>query len=111
MDGCKAGWFVVELDHNGGSAFDIFPDIGTIWQQVSKTASLILIDIPIGLPEKGTRACNMLARKVLGKRAASVFPVPCRKALQALNYQDASKINYQASGKKISVQSWPKMTY
>ena len=106
VDACKAGWFVVEIGRKGDWAFDIFPEIDTIWRRVSKTASLILIDIPIGLPEKGTRACDVLARKVLKKRAASVFSVPCRKALQALNYQDASKINYQESGKKLSVQSW-----
>jgi predicted RNase H-like nuclease len=106
VDGCKAGWFVVEIERKGDWTIDIFQDIGAIWQRVSKTASLILIDIPIGLPRKGTRACDVLARTVLKKRASSVFPVPCRKALQASKYEDASKINYQESGKKLSVQSW-----
>jgi predicted RNase H-like nuclease len=106
VDGCKAGWFVVEIGGKGDWGINIFPDIGAIWQRVSKKASLILIDIPIGLPRKGTRACDVLARSVLKKRASSVFPVPCRKAIQALNYEDASRINYQVSRKKLSVQSW-----
>jgi predicted RNase H-like nuclease len=55
----------------------------------------------------------VLARTVLKKRASSVFPIPCRKALQASEYKDASNINYQESGKKLSLQSWnisPMMT-
>ncbi len=68
-------------------AINIFPDIGAIWQRVSETPPLVLIDIPIGLPRKGTRACDVLARSVLKKRASSVFPVPCRKAIQAFNYR------------------------
>jgi len=52
VDGCKAGWFVVELEPSGAWTIDIFPDVDAIWHQVSKTASLILIDIPIGLPRK-----------------------------------------------------------
>ena len=87
VDGCKAGWFVVEFSRKGDWGINIFPDIGAIWQRVSETPPLILIDIPIGLPRKGTRACDVLARSVLKKRASSVFPVPCRKAIQALNYR------------------------
>jgi predicted RNase H-like nuclease len=46
VDACKTGWFVVEIGRKGDWAFGIYPDIDTIWQQVSKTAPLILIDVP-----------------------------------------------------------------
>ena len=106
VDGCKAGWFVVGIKQNEDWAIDIFSDIGAIWQQFSKFASLILIDIPIGLPENGIRVCDKLARKVLKQRASSVFPVPCRKATQAKNYKNACRINHQIIKKKLSMQSW-----
>lgn len=106
VDGCRAGWFAVEMNWNGEWACDIFSDIGEIWQRRSPASAPILIDIPIGLATDGARTCDVMARKVLKNRASSVFPVPCRKALAAMNYQDASQINFQETGKKLSVQTW-----
>ena len=46
-------------------------------------------------------------RKLLkGKRAASVFPAPCRAALFAKSYKKACQINDQATGKRLSVQTY-----
>ena len=106
VDGCRAGWFTVAINRNGEWTFDIFSNVREIWQRMSQIAHQILIDIPIGLSEDGSRICDMMARKVLKNRASSVFPTPCRKALQARNYRHASKINYLKTGKKLSVQTW-----
>ena len=106
VDGCRAGWFTVAISRNGEWTFDLFPNIREIWQRMSQIADQILIDIPIGLSEDGSRICDMMARKVLKNRASSVFPTPCRKALQATSYQHASKINYHKTGKKLSIQTW-----
>jgi predicted RNase H-like nuclease len=106
VDACKAGWFVVEIRPNRDWDVGVFADINDIWKRFSKTAGLILIDIPIGISENGTRACDMLARKILQRRASSVFPVPCRMALQAKDYRDASRLNYIKLGTKLSRQSW-----
>ena len=69
---------------------------------------LILVDIPIGLRQNGNleRLCDKEARKVLGNRKSSVFPVPCRNAVYQSTYQEASSINFQLTGKYISKQSW-----
>ena len=106
VDGCKGGWFAVDIAAGGDWAIGIFTDIKSLWQQVYQSTSLMLIDVPIGLPAQHPRSCDVAARKVLRKRAASVFPVPCRKALQAPDYKSASNINFQETGKNISVQSW-----
>jgi predicted RNase H-like nuclease len=42
----------------------------------------------------------------LGRRASSVFPVPCREALQAKTYGQACRINQEAMGVKLSIQTW-----
>jgi predicted RNase H-like nuclease len=71
-------------------------------------ASLILVDIPIGLREEGTseRLCDKEARKVLGpKRGTSVFPVPCRNAAHASSPEQAKRINKELTGRSLSKQS------
>lgn len=68
---------------------------------------MIAIDIPIGLTERGPRACDVGARRLLGPgRASSVFPAPIRPVLDAKNYDEACRIRLQVEGKKLSRQSW-----
>jgi predicted RNase H-like nuclease len=71
-------------------------------------SDLTLIDIPIGLKSSGSeeRHCDREARKLLGKRASSVFPAPCRQALECRDYAEASSVNQSATGRKLSRQSW-----
>ena len=82
VDGCKAGWFSVGLDRDGFEAkvFCTFSDLLAHYRD----AKLILVDIPIGLPEgKGGRDCDREAREKLGRpRASSVFPTPTRQTVQ-----------------------------
>ena len=70
IDGCKAGWVMVRRDAVGRfgapvvvAALDDLPP-----------ADMVVIDIPIGLPESGRRACDLSARALLGRRSDdSVF--------------------------------------
>lgn len=84
---------------------DIFDTIGALWKAF-QNASLILIDIPIGLPHSGKRNCDVEARRILKQRASSVFPVPCREALKGESYVQASKLNKSILGVKLSIQTW-----
>ena len=56
-DGCRAGWFAIAFTRNGQWQIEIFPDIAELWKKYRK-ASLILVDIPIGLKEKGAEGFN-----------------------------------------------------
>jgi predicted RNase H-like nuclease len=110
VDGCKKGWLAVKLTDKNSWEPRIFLSINDLWEYHSR-ASLILIDIPIGLIEAGPleRDCDILARWVLGPRKFSVFPAPRRKLLESkfLSYQEANKKNRQiAGGKGISQQSY-----
>ncbi len=103
VDGCKGGWFYVSLDDLDTYETDIISDIQS-WVDEFYEQCLILVDIPIGLRQKGNleRLCDKEARKILGNRRSSVFPVPCRKAVYESTYQEASRTNFQLTGKYIS---------
>lgn len=67
----------------------------------------VAIDIPIGLPLKGARACDMEARKLLGKpRSSSVFPAPVRATLPARTYREACALSVLTHGKSMSKQAF-----
>lgn len=70
-------------------------------------ASVIAIDIPIGLPEAGSRECDLQARRVLGTpRQNSVFPAPVREAIRAASREEASAITQAADGRRVAAQAW-----
>jgi len=84
----------------------LYENIRTCWTDHHR-ASLILIDIPIGLSDSGVRTCDRLARRLLGRgRSAAVFSPPCRAALAAADYRDALARNRAVTGRGISLQAW-----
>jgi predicted RNase H-like nuclease len=106
-DGCRAGWFLIALTKNGQWQTEVFPNITELWEKYRKS-SLILLDIPIGLTEKGAeeRRCDKDARQLLGPpRASSVFRTPCRRAIHAVTHDEAKAINKQLTGKSLPVQT------
>ncbi len=106
VDGCKAGWIAVWGDGVADPEIAVFPDTKAVWEKF-EDATLVLMDIPIGLSSKESRKCDLAARKLLGQpRGASVFPSPSREALSASSYTDACKINYEILGRKITKQCW-----
>ena len=82
VDGCKGGWFSVGFDQDGCCETGVFPTFCELLAHYSG-AKLILVDIPIGLPEgEGGRDCDREARKMLGRpRGSSVFPTPTRQTV------------------------------
>jgi len=107
-DGCRAGWFVIALTKNGQWQTEVFPNISALWERY-REASLILIDVPIGLKGKGAeeRRCDREARRILGPpRASSVFRVPCRQAVYAVTYEEAIQINERLTGTRLSPMTW-----
>jgi predicted RNase H-like nuclease len=69
---------------------------------------LIAIDMPIGLSDDGSRACDIEARRRLRPfgAASSVFPAPVRPVLAAGSYAEARHVSVEASGKSLSSQAW-----
>lgn len=108
VDGCQAGWISVESGGQKACKIMLFRTIQELWSEY-KNIELILVDIPIGLREKGStpRLCDIAARKLLTrKRSSSIFPTPCRAALYARSYLEANQINKDKSSKGLSKQTW-----
>jgi predicted RNase H-like nuclease len=106
-DGCKGGWVVITKNLCDG----------TISCRLAKGAQelfypemppqVIAVDIPIGLPNLGSRACDQEARQLLGPgRASSVFPAPIRPVLRACSYKEACDVRSSEEGKRMSRQAW-----
>ncbi len=116
VDSCRAGWFAVflamENDQNCNWETGLFPNFSSLIDFLKKNYGqaepLILIDIPIGLKNGGSgeRTSDTGARRILKARKSSIFPVPCREAVYAENYEKACEINKKLTGKSISRQAW-----
>jgi predicted RNase H-like nuclease len=115
VDGCKKGWVVAvasvmsEGDESsfGLRRFLVARDFAEVLSETGE-CELVCVDIPIGLSDSGgPRECDIAARRVLGgKRASSVFTAPVRACLSAGDYETASAISFEYSGKKLSKQSF-----
>ena len=102
VDGCKGGWFSVGLDQNGNFCESrVFEKFGQLLEHY-KDAELVLVDMPIGLPEDGKgRDCDGEARKKIYPLSSSVFPAPTR--VMAKKIKDGLKFE---GGLKISSQTF-----
>jgi predicted RNase H-like nuclease len=116
VDGCRSGWFAIflaeENDQNSEWEIGLFPSFSSLVDLLKtnygQTELLILIDIPIGLKNRGSgeRYSDIGARNILKKRKSSLFSVPCREAVYAESYEKACEINKEFTGKSISKQAW-----
>jgi predicted RNase H-like nuclease len=111
VDGCKNGWLGIKISSSKEWEIEVFKKFYTLWQKYQK-ASLILVDMPIGLkdddPEE--RQCDKEARKKLGqKRGSSVFRVPCRPTIYFYNnnikYEEVVVFNKRLIGIGLSKQT------
>jgi predicted RNase H-like nuclease len=107
IDGCKSGWFYFRFD-GGAATFGAAATVAEIL--ADETAETrVLIDIPIGLKERGKteRLCDLEARAMLRpKRQSSVFPAPCRQALKQDSFEASSAKNRKVTGRGLSRQTW-----
>lgn len=101
VDGCPAGWIAVIWGET--LAHRLYPHFADI---LAEDASVIAVDIPIGLPPLSGRAAERATRAVLGERQSSVFTVPARASFAAGDYRAACNINllHSEPPRKISKQ-------
>ena len=105
IDGCRAGWVVVLAHPLARDAQEHQVTICARFDEVLAllpTSSVSAIDIPIGLlaeRQPGGRDCDRYARRLLGRRASSVFTPPTRPLLYATHYA-------QVRGHGLSIQAF-----
>jgi len=103
VDGWRGAWVGARLD---GRAITLLalPDVAAVL--AVPDVEVVAIDMPIGLSDDGPRACDVAARRRLGRAGSSVFPAPVRAVLGAADYAQACKRSVEASGKALSRQAW-----
>jgi predicted RNase H-like nuclease len=116
-DGCAAGWAVVLLDVGTGTVRHRLLSAFAEVLRLPEAPVALGVDMVIGLPdraERGGRACDRAARRLLGRRGSSVFSPPARPALNATSYDEALTLNraHSPDGVGLSIQTYhllPKM--
>jgi predicted RNase H-like nuclease len=103
VDGWRGAWVGALLDGRSVTLLHL-PRIADVLAVAD--VDLVAIDMPIGLSEEGARACDVEARRRLGRARSSVFPAPLRPVLDAPDYLAACSLSMDASGKALSKQAW-----
>ena len=105
VDGCNGGWIVAAR----GRAVIRCRRIARLEELFAESPApeVVAVDIPIGLPENGARACDVAVRELLGpRRGSSVFPAPPRALLAATSFEEAGRLRERIEHKRISRQTW-----
>jgi predicted RNase H-like nuclease len=103
VDLARGGWAVVVLE--GNRLADAFR-CESFAEALLADAEVVAVDIPIGIPNEGTRPADVAARRFVGPRASSVFTTPVRRVLEAESYAQARVVASELTGKSISAQSF-----
>ena len=84
VDGCPCGWFSVGFSGNGEYELNAFATFGELLAYYN-AAKLVLVDMPIGLPDGAAeRPSDPAARKLISPHGSRVFRAPTRTALEHL---------------------------
>ena len=104
VDGCRGGWIACILDH-GNFRLERFDSMEALFERYPEFDEF-LIDMAIGLQSSADQLRpDDLARKELGKKSSTIFPVPCRQAVYADSEEEQKRINIQILGKSLAKQS------
>ena len=102
VDGCKERWIaVVDV---GDDQTEIRPPVELHELLEDRGLELIVMDVPIGLVDRGPREADISARQFLGKRGCCVFPAPIRPIIDCETWEEACSVRFAIEGKKISNQ-------
>ncbi len=108
VDACRDGWagILLRADQSvvglHAETIDALVATACEWGYVAAVG----IDIPIGLPDRGRRRADVLARSLLGPRRSSVFVTPVRTSLYAESYDLAVEENRRLAGEGLSRQAF-----
>jgi predicted RNase H-like nuclease len=107
IDGCRGGWLVVcETPLPGPWSWFVAPNFEAVWRQL-RDFDAVGVDMPVGIPDRGPRECEALARRLLSpRRTASVFSSPIRPILAIDDYMQACDTREAIDGRRMSKQSF-----
>ncbi len=102
LDGFSKGWVAVCTD---GATCELHV-FGHISELRTITFDRAGIDMPIGLPERGERACDLEARARLRPHASRVFTGARRGLWDHPSHADANRALKRRGEKGVSIQLW-----
>jgi len=125
VDWASGAWVAVSYaDRDADPDVSVFDSIRSLWEAYGDSSERIVVDVPIGLHGSGggddsparetdeelSRACDDLARDVVGGQYRSVFTVPARGAAElaadeTTPYAEVSAKNEDLTGKGLSRQA------
>ncbi|PKQ25169.1 MAG: hypothetical protein CVT64_11190 [Actinobacteria bacterium HGW-Actinobacteria-4] len=108
MDACRGGWVAIAVDERGYVGGLVESSLAKVEAEAIARwgVTTIVIDIPIGLPDNGSRTADTEARRFIQPRGSSVFPTPVRAALESESYAEARVASVARSGKSLSAQAY-----
>lgn len=107
VDGSAGAWVAAVLAPGTSPALRWCRDIDAVVGLAARVgATIIGIDMPIGLPDDAPRPSDRAARVLLGPRRSTLFPTPMRCVLEAVDYPDALARSRAACGRGLSKQAW-----
>ena len=101
VDATRDGWIAAIAGLEGPSTLECFPSVKAL---LERDVALVIIDIPIGLPDARARGCDVHARRSIGRRRSSVFAAPRREMLDVPDQATASRVRERLDGTRCSVQ-------
>jgi predicted RNase H-like nuclease len=102
LDGFAKGWVAVRID---GTRRELL-FLKSAPELLAMTFDRAGIDMPIGLPEHGMRACDLAARAQLGRHASRVFTGARRGLWDFSSPADANRALKARGEAGVSVQLW-----
>jgi predicted RNase H-like nuclease len=96
---------VGRLDGRGTPTVTVVASLQDLISSVDRNElAVAAIDIPIGLPDRGPRRCDIEAPRRLGPRRNSVFPAPVRAVLGCTTWHEANARAREVDGRGLSHQ-------
>ena len=103
LDGAPGGWA-------GALVVDgvvCWLSLASIEDALALDVDVVGVDMPIGLPGRGRRECDLLAKRALGRSHPRVFLAPPRGVLDAADHAAASALHRDLTGGLgLSIQTW-----
>ena len=94
VDGWRGRWVGALLEGRSVRLLDL-ADVAAVL--AVPAVEVVGIDMPIGLSDDGVRACDVAARRQLGRAGSSVFPTPVRAVLATDDYAEARALSRAAT--------------
>ena len=102
LDGYSRGWVCVRID---GARRDLH-FLGAMAELAALKFDRAGIDMPVGLPDRGERACDIEARTMLRPHTSRVFTGARRGLWRHPSHDEANRALKSRGEKGVSIQLW-----